>query len=209
MRANARSPALGRHASAWSRVQRLGCLRVHGARRDPQAQLEPQFIGDAPLALREVLTRHLPDARWQLHWDRGPSRGRCAVPEQSEPLAPPPHEGLGLDDSQHGPSLAPPGQPHQSDTRRGVTWGSWYRARCFRRNRCSAARAGLGRRQRPRKCKTSRSSVHSVQASGRTEWMRLDRRGIAVALLDMVSAHLRLWSWLRAPVSCAMLTHTC
>jgi hypothetical protein len=65
--ANARTPALGRHALAWSRVQMLGYLRVHGARQDPQAQLEPQFIGDAPLTPHEVLMRYLPDARWQLH----------------------------------------------------------------------------------------------------------------------------------------------
>jgi hypothetical protein len=61
------TPALGRRALAWSRVQRLGCLRVHGARRDPQAQLEPQFIGDALLTPREVLMRYPLDARWQLH----------------------------------------------------------------------------------------------------------------------------------------------
>jgi hypothetical protein len=40
---------------------------VHGARRDPQAQLEPQFIGDALLTPREVLMRYPLDARWQLH----------------------------------------------------------------------------------------------------------------------------------------------
>jgi hypothetical protein len=67
MMANARTPALGRQALAWSRVQRLGCLRVHGARRDPQAQLGPQFIGDAPLTPHEVLMRYPLDARWQLH----------------------------------------------------------------------------------------------------------------------------------------------
>jgi hypothetical protein len=102
----------------------LGCIRVHGARRDPKAQLKAQFIGDATLTPREILMRYLPDERLQLHWDRGPSRGQCAVPEQSEPLAPLPHEGLGLDDSQHGPPLTPPGQPHQSDTRR-VRDASW------------------------------------------------------------------------------------
>jgi len=40
---------------------------VHGARRDPQAQLEPQFIGDAPLTPHEVLMCYPLDARWQLH----------------------------------------------------------------------------------------------------------------------------------------------
>jgi hypothetical protein len=72
----------------------LGWLLVHGARRDPQAQLKLPFIGDTPLPPREVLRRDLPDERLQLPWERGPSRGREAVPEPSAPLAPPPPECL-------------------------------------------------------------------------------------------------------------------
>src|SRR5262245_47325304 len=89
--------------------------------------------------------------------------------------------------------------------RRGVTWCSWYSAGGLRRNRFSAARAGLGRRQRHRKRETPRRWVNSVQARSITGWITLDRRSIAVALLDVVSAHLRLLSWRSAPTSRAML----
>jgi len=47
--------------------------------------------------------------------------------------------------------------------------------------------------------------VNSVQAGGMTERIRLDRHGIAVALLDVVSARLCLLSWLSTPVASAML----
>jgi hypothetical protein len=60
--------------------------------------------------------------------------------------------------------------------RRGVTWCSWYRASCLRRNRFSAAKAGLGRRQRHRKRETSRKYVNSVEARSITAWITLDRR---------------------------------
>ena len=47
--------------------------------------------------------------------------------------------------------------------------------------------------------------MNSVQAGGMTGRIKLDRRGIAVALLDVVSAHPRLLSWFRAPMSSAIL----
>jgi len=87
--------ALGRiHDDREARraIEMLGHVLADGAWRDLQAKLEPQFIGDAPLAPREVVARYLPDESLQLHWDGWASRARCAAPEPSETLAPPPLE---------------------------------------------------------------------------------------------------------------------
>ena len=90
MMAHERPPALRRYAAAWSSIEVRGQVLADRTRRDPQAQLEPQFIGDAPLTPCEVFMRHLPDERLQRHWDRWPARARCATPPQLPPLAPPP-----------------------------------------------------------------------------------------------------------------------
>jgi hypothetical protein len=69
-----RPPALRRHAVAWSAMEVRGHVLADGARRDLQAQLELQFVGDTPLTPGEVLMRHLPDERLQLDRNGGPSR---------------------------------------------------------------------------------------------------------------------------------------
>jgi hypothetical protein len=87
----------------------------------------------------------------------------------------------------------------------GVMWWSLYRASCLRRNRFSAARAGLGRKQRHRKRKTSMLSMSSVEARSITAWITSDRRSIAVGPRDVVSTHQCLLSWLSAPMSSAIV----
>ena len=56
-------------------------------------------------------------------------------------------------------------------------------ANCFRRNRFSAASAGVGRRERRRKCMASCRSVSSVQMRGMRVWRRGGHRVIAKMFL--------------------------
>jgi hypothetical protein len=119
-----RPPALGRHALAWSSTEIPGYVLVHRARRDLQAELEPQFVGNTALAPCEIVARHLPDKGLQLHWDRGASRVRCAVPEQSGPLVPPPFERFRLHHHESWVTVEPLRQPDQDETS-GVAGASW------------------------------------------------------------------------------------
>jgi hypothetical protein len=114
--AHERTPALGRRALAWTRVQMPGDILVHGTRRDPQAQLELQFVGDAPLTPREVVACHLPDERVQLSRNRGPSKARCAAPALLAPLATPPLKRLRLYHRQSQSPVKPLRQPDQGET---------------------------------------------------------------------------------------------
>ena len=59
--AHERPPALHQHAVAWISIEVREHVLADRARRDPQAQFEPQLIGDAALALREIVARYLPD----------------------------------------------------------------------------------------------------------------------------------------------------
>jgi hypothetical protein len=85
---------------AWSAIEVRGQVLANCAWRDPQAQLQPQFISDAPLSPREVFMRYLLDERLQLDRNRGPARARWAMPPQVPPLAPPPLKGLWLYNSE-------------------------------------------------------------------------------------------------------------
>jgi len=67
MIANERPPALRQHVVAWRSIEVRGHVLAYGARRDPQAQLKAQFVGDAPLTPRQIVARHLPDEPLQLH----------------------------------------------------------------------------------------------------------------------------------------------
>jgi hypothetical protein len=117
-------PALHRHALAWSSVETRGHILADRARRDLQAEFEPQFVGDAPLAPGEVLTRHLADESLQLRWDRRPSRTRRPWSEQLESLAPPPRERFRLHHHESPVPVKPPRQPEQGDPG-GMTGLSW------------------------------------------------------------------------------------
>ena len=68
MIAQERPPALRRHAVVWSAIEVCGHVLAYGARRDPQAQLEAQFVGDALPTLGAIVARHLPDECLQLHF---------------------------------------------------------------------------------------------------------------------------------------------
>ncbi len=74
MIAQERTPALRRHTMAWSSTAMPGPVRADRARRDPQSELQPQLVGETPLAPGAMVTRHLLDEPVQLHRDRGPSR---------------------------------------------------------------------------------------------------------------------------------------
>jgi hypothetical protein len=74
MMAHERMPALRQHAVAWRAIEVRGQVLADGARRDPQAELEAQFVGDAPLPPRQIVARHLPDEPLQLHRDRWSAR---------------------------------------------------------------------------------------------------------------------------------------
>jgi hypothetical protein len=50
-------PALGWHTRAWPPVSVWGHVLADGARRHLQAELEPEFVGDTPLAPGEVVAR--------------------------------------------------------------------------------------------------------------------------------------------------------
>jgi hypothetical protein len=100
---------------AWRSIEMRGHVLAYGARRNLKAELEPQFVGDAPLAPGEVLTRHLADEPLQLHRDRGPARARCPVQEQVVPLAPPPCECFRLHHHESPVPVKPLRQPEQGD----------------------------------------------------------------------------------------------
>jgi hypothetical protein len=111
-----------------------------------------------------------------------------------------------LDDGQRGPPITPPGQPHQSETRR-VRDASWLDVVLLVQGEllaqeqilsCQSRTRTEAEAQEARDIKEKREQ-RTGQRHDRT--IRLDRRGIAVALLGVVSAHLRLLSLLRAPVS--------
>jgi hypothetical protein len=89
-------PALRWHAVAWRSIAISGHVLTDSMRRDLQAEFEPQFVGNAPLAPGEIVACHLPDEPLQLHRDWWASRVRCTAPEQLTPSASPSLECLRL-----------------------------------------------------------------------------------------------------------------
>src|SRR5713101_9342605 len=81
MVAHKRGPALGRHAWPRTPAQVRGHIFAYGARRNLQAELEPQFIGDALLPPCRVVTGHLANQRLQLCRNPWPSSTRLPAPE--------------------------------------------------------------------------------------------------------------------------------
>jgi hypothetical protein len=122
--ANECTPALRQHAVAWRSTEVRGHVLADRTRRNPQAEFEPQFIGNAPLAPREIVACHLPDERLQFHRDRWPSREWCAAPELFEPLAPPPDERLRLHHRESLRPVEPLRQPDQSHAN-GIGGAPW------------------------------------------------------------------------------------
>lgn len=98
--AHERTPALGRNAVAWTSVRPLGHIRADSSRRDPQAELEEQFVGNTPLTPRGVVTSHMMNERLQVRWDRGPSGLGFPALQQTTSLVAPAGKGRGVDDSQ-------------------------------------------------------------------------------------------------------------
>jgi hypothetical protein len=67
-------PALRRHAMAWHSITIGRHILTHGSRGDLYAELQPQCVGNTPLAPGEIVACHLPDERLQLHRDGRTSR---------------------------------------------------------------------------------------------------------------------------------------
>jgi hypothetical protein len=124
MIAHERAPALRRHTVARSSVETRRHVLADSTRRDPQAEFEAQFVGDAPLAPCKIVARHLTDERLQLSRNWGPSRARWPPPEQAEPLAPPPPERLRLHHRESLLPVEPLRQPDQGEASGvgGVPW---------------------------------------------------------------------------------------
>src|SRR5215471_316809 len=68
-----------------------------GARGDLNGQLELQFVGDALLSPGRVLRGHFSDESAQVFGDLRSANSRDFQPEQTESLAVPAEEGIGLD----------------------------------------------------------------------------------------------------------------
>jgi hypothetical protein len=122
--AHKRPPALRRHAVAWRAIEVRRRILANGARRDLQAEFEPQFVGHALLTPRQIVARHLPDEPLQLHGDRWSARARCAAPEQVAVLAPPSLKRLRLYHRQSRWPIEPLRQPNQDETG-GVAGALW------------------------------------------------------------------------------------
>jgi hypothetical protein len=117
-------PALALHALAWTMVKALWHTLADRTRRNPQAEVEPKLVGDASLAPRRIVSRHLTDEPLQLHWDRWSARARCTAPEPLPPVAPPPLKCLWLYHSQSRLPVEPLRQPDQGEAG-GVAGALW------------------------------------------------------------------------------------
>jgi hypothetical protein len=82
-----------------------------------QVELELQFVGNTPLTPRQIVARHLPDERLQLHRDWGPSGLGFPEPPQTTSLAAPAGKSLGLNDGQGWLPIEPARQPDQGEAR--------------------------------------------------------------------------------------------
>src|SRR5262249_14984828 len=98
MIADKSTPALERHTVACPAVRALWQVLAHGARRHPQTQLEQQFIRNALLAPRRIISGHLANEGLQVRRDWWPSSPRLPPPEHAESLAMPAEQCRGLHD---------------------------------------------------------------------------------------------------------------
>src|SRR5262245_2056162 len=74
-------PALGGRTFPSTMVHALGHVLPYRPRRDPQAQLQEEFIGNALLTPRGILTGHTTDERLQVRRERRASRDGLPAPE--------------------------------------------------------------------------------------------------------------------------------
>src|SRR5215831_1952314 len=110
------TPALRCRALAWPPVERLWQVSPHGTQRYLQAQLQPQFVGNALLPPGRVVTSHLADERLQLRRNGWSSRLGLPAPEQPESLAMPAKKSVWLHHGQRLTSVESTAQPDQSAT---------------------------------------------------------------------------------------------
>jgi hypothetical protein len=113
MVAHKRCPALGWQTRAGTSFQRAGHILPHGSRRDPQAELQQQFVRNALLTPGRIVMRHATDKRLQVRRDRRAPRLRLPAPKQTKSLAMPMEKGLGLNDSEDLAPIEPVTEPDQ------------------------------------------------------------------------------------------------
>src|SRR5215831_6067287 len=140
-----------------------------GARGDLNGQLELQLIANAFLSPGRILCGHPPDESGQILGDlRSAHRPGFPAPEETESLAVPAKEGIGLDVHQ---GVTPTEHAPQNDHNqpcgivgawRGLTLRCWNKASCLRRKRFSAAGARRDRETSTRRRTRSHATKDSV-----------------------------------------------
>jgi hypothetical protein len=93
----------------------LGQILADRARGNPDAQLQFQLVGDVSLSPGRVVSGHLADQRLEiLRQTRRSCRTGLPPPEQTEPLAMPSDQRLGLNHNQSVAPVEPPAhEAHQ------------------------------------------------------------------------------------------------
>jgi hypothetical protein len=114
--ADERTPALRRHAVAWTPVPMRGHILPDSTWRDPQAKFELQLVGHTPLTPRQIVASHPLNERFQLHRDSWSSRFGAPAPQHAEPLTAPTHKRFRLHDHESWVPVEPLRQPDQRHT---------------------------------------------------------------------------------------------
>lgn len=110
------APTLALHAWAGTSLTATRQVLSDRSRRYLQAEREPQLVGDALLAPRQILPSHLANKRPELRRNGWSSPFGGWLPQQSPALTAPPLERLGLHDGQSGLPVEPIGEPYQQET---------------------------------------------------------------------------------------------
>jgi hypothetical protein len=111
-------PALRRYTMPSAVSQALWHGLPYGAWRYPQAQLEQEFVRNALLTPRRVLTSHMMDKGLEFRRNGWSSGARFPPPEQAESLAMPMEKRLGLHYRQGLPPVEPATEPDKGKARR-------------------------------------------------------------------------------------------
>src|SRR5262245_20988515 len=111
-------PALGLHTVAWPPVRALWHVLAHSTWRDPQTELQQEFIGNTLLAPCGVLVGYTTDEGSELRRDWGASGTRFPTPEQVKHLSMPADKGFRLDYSEGLSPVEPVREPDQGDPSR-------------------------------------------------------------------------------------------
>ena len=97
-------------------MDRLQAVRPHRARRNSDAELEPEFVGDTLLAPGWVVTDHFSNELPKVIRQGRAAGSGFPLPEEPERLAVPADQSRRFDDHQGGPPLEESGPEDQSHT---------------------------------------------------------------------------------------------